>query len=255
MTSHEQYIDIQRRLMRLYETGNELEPAQLERALDGLMGATRQMVRTRRREVSTPITPPGTPPQMRAVPMRRAPQLVDILLPADDLIAGEPDSPPPLRREPQLVTMSASEMNWESVRVFPAAELRPRAHIRPSELIRQIRAVSGVTMAMAAEPMEPQRMTWQRYFITKIKYRAIGKTRYEANCSEDCSICMDRHTNGVSVTTECDHCFGKECWEKWITNRNSNQKCPVCRVACPSIISYTLRAGRKSFERTVDDNA
>ena len=62
MTSHEQYIDIQRRLMRLYETGNELEPAQLERALDGLMGATRQMVRTRRREVSTPITPPGTPP-------------------------------------------------------------------------------------------------------------------------------------------------------------------------------------------------
>jgi|LauGreStaDraftv2_3_1035109.scaffolds.fasta_scaffold40908_2 hypothetical protein len=50
MKSAEQFTNIHRRIMALYERGHKLETEQLERAIDGLIGATIQMVQTRNAE-------------------------------------------------------------------------------------------------------------------------------------------------------------------------------------------------------------
>jgi len=49
-----QFTNIQRRLMNLYENGHLMEKHQLERAIDGLIGATTQMVKLRNLETTLP---------------------------------------------------------------------------------------------------------------------------------------------------------------------------------------------------------
>ena len=43
-----QFMNIQRRLNYLYENGHKMEPEHLQRTVDGLIGATLQMVRHRK---------------------------------------------------------------------------------------------------------------------------------------------------------------------------------------------------------------
>jgi hypothetical protein len=231
MSNNADFINIQRRLMNILENGPNMQPDQLERALDGLVGATRQAVRQQPRYV---VTPPSSPPPARA---------------------RTPEGPPPMRTEPQFIELRGP---FTTVRpdaeLRPAAELRPTAElrpaVRPSVLIREMRAQMGWTARFEAPivPLAPIRgnISWATYSMLCMKKRAIGKARYEAECKETCAICLDKHTNGESVLTEeCKHCFGKECWKNWISNPSGNQKCPTCREECPTVLSYTLRAERR----------
>jgi len=76
--SGEQYINIQRRLLYINEQGHTLTQEQLERALDGLLGAARNLVRINARSAYNVegIMPPP--------PMRTVPQFVDVILPTID---------------------------------------------------------------------------------------------------------------------------------------------------------------------------
>ena len=212
MANNTDFIDIQRRLMNLLDNGHNMQPDQLDRALDGLMGATRQSI-MRQRYVT--VTPPSSPPRARA---------------------RTPEGPPPMRTAPQFIELR------------PTAELRPV--VRPSVLIREMRAQMGWNArfeAPIAAPLAPVgKISWATYSMLCMKKRAIGKAKYEAECKETCAICLDKHTNGESVVTEeCKHCFGKECWQRWMSNPTGNQKCPTCREECPKVLTYTLRAERR----------
>jgi hypothetical protein len=232
MSNNADFINIQRRLMNLLDNGHNMQPDQLERALDGLVGATRQAVR--QQQPRYVVTPPSSPPPARArtpegppPAMRTAPQFIEL---------RTPEGPPPMRTEPQFIELR------------PTAELRPA--VRPSVLIREMRAQMGWTARFEAPiaPIAPVRgkISWATYSLLCMKKRAIGKARYEAECKETCAICLDKHTNGESVLTEeCKHCFGKECWKNWISNPSGNQKCPTCREECPTVLTYTLRAERR----------
>jgi hypothetical protein len=80
-----------------------------------------------------------------------------------------------------------------------------------------------------------------------MKKRTIGAAKFNAKCAEPCSICFETHTNGDSVVTEdCKHCFGKQCWQTWMSQPNGNQCCPECRAPCPKTIFYSQRAERKT---------
>jgi hypothetical protein len=214
MSNNADFINIQRRLMNLLDNGHNMQPDQLERALDGLVGATRQAVR--QQQPRYVVTPPSSPPPARA---------------------RTPEGPPPaMRTAPQFIELR------------PAAELRPA--LRPSVLIREMRAQLGWNARFEAPiaPLAPVRgkISWATYSQLCMKKRAIGKVRYETECKETCAICLDKHTNGESVVTEeCKHCFGKECWKNWMSNPSGNQKCPTCREECPTVLSYTLRAERR----------
>jgi hypothetical protein len=58
-----QFVNIQRRLNYLYENGHKMEPEYLQRTVDGLVGATVQMVRYRkesylRDDLNSPLSDP-----------------------------------------------------------------------------------------------------------------------------------------------------------------------------------------------------
>ena len=87
----------------------------------------------------------------------------------------------------------------------------------------------------------------QRRPILINKKRAIGKARF--NTCFQCSICLEDHKNGDSITTSCGHNYGKECWNRWMTQTNTNYSCPDCRAYCPSTISYSLKPDRKPKQK------
>jgi hypothetical protein len=70
MKSADQFTNIHRRIMALYERGHTLDTEQLERAIDGLIGATIQMVQTRNAEETQQ---PGTAEQKENNPPIRNP--------------------------------------------------------------------------------------------------------------------------------------------------------------------------------------
>lgn len=218
MSSNADFVSAQRRLLNLFENGHTMSLEQELRAILGLHGVTQQMVRNRRDENRNHVTDIPTPGFRVVTPPTSS--------------SRSPIGQPP-----------------EAERRYPPAELRPAVatrftgHVRPSILLREINADIDVT---------PRRMSWEFYRAMYMKKRAIGKARFEANCSDHCAICLDTHTNGDTVLTECKHCFGKECWKNWMTNYSGNQTCPTCREHCPKVFSYTMKRPRSNA--IVDDD-
>jgi hypothetical protein len=238
MSSSADFVSAQRRLFNLFENGHTMTQEQELRCIDDLLGITRQMVRNRRTQhhnlvtVITnqgfrAITPPGSPSHGRAIsPPREAERRY-----------------PPAELRPAAAPRTFPNM-------FAAEERRFTDHVRPSSLLREINTTLG-RVALAQQGRN--NISWGEYFSQCIKYRSIGKARFEANCTEPCAICLETHTNGETVVTEkCQHCFGKQCWENWISNPAGNQTCPTCREHRPKVIIYTMRRSRSNA--MVDDN-
>lgn len=243
MSSNADFVSAQRRLVNLYENGNNMDQEEMVRALDGLLGVTQQMVRNRREEIRTQraVTPPPreqaqAPP---AIVRREWPNLAAATA-ADYLRAGDYEQ--------------AREAIARAERAEALTAARFTGPVRPSALLREINEVTGVIFAERA-PLGQRRdwMSWQFYEPVYIKKRSIGQARFEANCDEACVICFDTHTNGDSVVTECNHCFGKECWKTWMCNPTSNQTCPTCRTDRPNVIAYTMRRARANAMFEEDD--
>ena len=241
----------------------------------------------RRRALTPPITPPASPPRQRPVtPPGSPPAIVRRNWPnlaaasaADYLRAGDYEQ--------------AREAIARAERAEALTAARFTGPVRPSALLREINEDRGVIefrrrrqnidlvnellfaedageteiadeiiqeiRELAAPPpvrLLGQRrdwMSWQFYEPVFIKKRSIGQARFEANCAEACVICLDTHTNGESVVTECNHCFGKECWKTWMCNPTGNQTCPTCRTDRPNVITYTMKRPRSNA--MVDDDA
>ena len=52
---------------------------------------------------------------------------------------------------------------------------------------------------------------------------------------KECSICFEKHPFNDLIRTECNHYFGKSCYERWILSNNS---CPYCRNQNPNIFLF-----------------
>lgn len=107
----------------------------------------------------------------------------------------------------------------------PTAELRPRVTVY-DETFR----------ATARERLNALRMIPRPPTI-----KTISKANFSSDCENMCSICHDTHKKGDSVTTQCEHHFGKQCWDTWMENPYSNRKCPNCREVCYRITTYKTR--------------
>jgi hypothetical protein len=219
--SNADYVQIQRRVLNILDNGPFMDNEQLERALDGLMGATRRMVRTRRLEngqenaviVVERVVPRTVTPERARSPL------------------------PPMRTAPQVIEMR--EIPRAAAQLRPVAELRPAARVVPSVLMQEMRATLGATAAWPEH--------WENCPNLN-KVRAIGRVKFNSDCKEVCSVCLDTHKNHESVTTECGHQFCKQCWYSWMSNPTGNQKCPSCRKHHPKTTTFKLMADRKKRE-------
>ena len=71
-----------------------------------------------------------------------------------------------------------------------------------------------------------------------VKVKRISSDLFATECADVCAICMDKHTIGNSIKTECNHEFGKQCFQMWMQSSNSNRNCPTCRKSCPQIVMF-----------------
>jgi hypothetical protein len=85
------------------------------------------------------------------------------------------------------------------------------------------------------------------------RYKTIKKADFDAPCADSCPICLEIHTKGDSLTTECDHKFGKDCYNFWMNSLSSNKKCPTCRKDCPKVTYYKTRK-TKPIPLIIEDN-
>ena len=85
------------------------------------------------------------------------------------------------------------------------------------------------------------------------RYKTIKKADFDAPCADSCPICLEIHTKGDSLTTECDHEFGKGCYNFWMNSLSSNKKCPTCRKDCPKVTYYKTRK-TKPIPLIIEDN-
>lgn len=125
-----------------------------------------------------------------------------------------------------------------------APPLRPRTPLGPPPVAI---VMPNQTGGLRPTTLTYGRISWHTYSKHYMKKRAIGAAKFNAKCTKQCAICLDTHTNGESVVTEeCQHCFGKQCWQTWMSHSTGNQSCPECRTHRPKTIFYSLRADRKT---------
>lgn len=80
----------------------------------------------------------------------------------------------------------------------------------------------------------------------KTKLKSLSRVELSACCLDSCSICMEKHSKIDTVTTGCGHEFGKNCYASWLNAPHGNQCCPVCRKQSPTLVSYRVRATKKT---------
>ena len=60
----------------------------------------------------------------------------------------------------------------------------------------------------------------------------MSREIFDSRSEYDCGICLEAHLNGYTVTCECNHRFGKKCFDSWSKTCARSKKattCPTCR--------------------------
>ena len=60
----------------------------------------------------------------------------------------------------------------------------------------------------------------------------LSREIFDSRSEYECGICLEAHLNGYTVTCECNHRFGKKCFNSWTKTCARAKKattCPTCR--------------------------
>lgn len=212
--------DIQRRLIGIYENASTWSPDQVERAIDGVVGATREMVRQRNSQNQTL----SILERLLRVRDRTIAQMVDR--------PRTPEGPPPLRTAPQFVEIRSQ------VEILPPMEPVARPVARPVAQLRPA-ARPRVVAPIPYDWSIPEKSTANK------KLKVISKAKIGQNCEKECGICFEFIKKGDTLTTHCEHVFCISCWSTWMNSSNSSKTCPTCRLFMPSVTYYKVRATKK----------
>ena len=207
MTSQDDYTNIQRILLDIYERGHLMEYQQFNQAINQITRNAHIMVRRRRQENAHPVPPVAH--QAGSGLYRTAP-------------LRDPYVPP-------VAHQVGSGLN----RMAPIRDpyIPPRRQVGPY--------TAPLRPVVRRNPLE--------------KMVTIKKADFEAPCIDSCPICLDIHKKGDSLTTECNHEFGKDCYNFWMNSLSSNKKCPTCRKDCPKVTYYKTRK-TKPIPLIIEDN-
>jgi len=202
---HDDYANIQRRLLDIYERGHLMEQQQFNQAIIELTGNVDIMVRRRRQENAPPVPPVAHQAGSYTAPLR------------DPYV-------PPVAHQAWLGLNRMAPLRDPYMPPSPRRQVGPyTAPLRP--VVRR-------------NPLE--------------KMVTIKKAEFDAICTDSCSICLEKHIKGDTIMTECNHEFGIQCYNSWMTAPMSNHKCPSCRKETPRVTMYKTRC-RKPRPIIIED--
>ena len=218
-TSYQQLLDVQSRTQNLYTNLLTMQPDQIERGIDGIVGSAREMVRRRQAE-QTPVTGNS------GLHILQRLNLIRERVETQQAAQG----PPPMRTAPQIVP------------VRPPAELRPAARMPITNIPpRAPRAPRAPRPAQPVDWAVPKRSS---------RFKKLKVVSHEEIWTEaECNVCFEFYTKDKILTTECKHHYCITCWATWMANTQSNKSCPSCRTLCPPVTYYKAKAARRAPQR------
>jgi hypothetical protein len=229
------YIEVNRQLAELWVniSNSEISDNDSEHQLALLMNRLQEMVQLGRLERMTAIEE-----RERRAHENSVRYLRPVLQNQPGPVYVEPVQPPPVRRRPvarrRVITpIENPEPEPTTGRQRRQAPTRRRGR-RPILIIDDDDSPSN-TVNMNVLPY-------------RIKIKTVSKEINDQPCSDTCPICMDTHTKSECIKTECEHEFGKKCFESWMTARNSNKKCPSCRMECSVVTMYKSKKEKQVVE-------
>jgi hypothetical protein len=74
-----------------------------------------------------------------------------------------------------------------------------------------------------------------------IKVLPISKTAFESNNENECGICFESSSKGLTMTTDCGHEYCVKCWHTWYM---SHRSCPTCRNLNPLVTYYKVKESK-----------
>ena len=121
------------------------------------------------------------------------------------------------------------------------SDLRRRQQQARSERAALVRLVRLEQQEVMRREQQDARMRQLQIEATPIKEKMLAKAELNAPMAEECGICLEKHIMKDSVTTSCDHHFGKDCFQQWYTTCRMNAlgvRCPTCRTNNPKTNGY-----------------
>ena len=217
--SSQSYVDVTRQLADLWISlsNNDVSDNDSDRQLELLMNRLQDMVQLRRFERIANIE--ETQRRMTEVSVRYLRPMVQPVIPQPVQI---PNTPPVRRRR----TATRRRVTPEVIQEEP---VRRRGRRRRPIIIDDEPVIDVMPY--------------------RIKIKTVSKEINDQQCNDACPICMDIHTKSECIKTECEHEFGKKCFESWMTARNSNKKCPSCRMECTLVTMYKSKKEKSAVNQ------
>ena len=221
--SSQSYVDVTRQLADLWISlsNNDMSDNDSDRQLDLLMNRLQDMVQLRRFERNASIED-----SQRRLMEFSVRYLRPVVQPGGQVTVQQVVQPQPVRRRRGITRRRVTP------EVIQEEPVRRRGRGRRPILI------------IDDEP-EINVMPY------RIKIKTVSKEINDQPCEDVCPICMDTHIKSECIKTECEHEFGKKCFESWMTSRGSNQKCPSCRMECNVVTMYK---SKKEKTPIIEDN-
>jgi len=79
---------------------------------------------------------------------------------------------------------------------------------------------------------------------TDIQTKVVPVEQLDSFTEDRCGICLFQHTMRDTVSTDCKHHFGKNCFQNWVDTCKQNQRkvqCPCCNKRSPKFHGYRER--------------
>jgi hypothetical protein len=143
--------------------------------------------------------------------------------------------------------IEVNEILLEIVRIKKRKLAEQAARIREQERIREQQRLEGIERARSFLADLAELNQQRNRPKTKEINQIISEKEYNS-CSEECSICLDSHTKGKTIVTDCNHRFGKECFQDFEKKQLGSNKCPLCRCKYTQFTGYCYS---KSLDKPV----
>ena len=128
-------------------------------------------------------------------------------------------------------------------------ELHQNKQIIEQQMENEIQDILETTRKRKQEKEQKKEIKRQKLeekgIPTDIQTKVVPPDQLDVFTEDRCGICLFQHTMRDTITTNCNHHFGKICFQNWVDTCKQNQRklqCPCCNKRSPKFHGYRERS-------------
>ena len=136
-------------------------------------------------------------------------------------------------------------LNYSQNRLFDLVSAKQNVENNMEREIENILEENKKRKAIKEEKKEVKRQKLEEKGIpSDIQTKVIPSEQLNVFTEDRCGICLIQHTMRDTITTNCKHHFGKNCFQNWVETCKQQQRkvqCPCCNKRSPKFHGYRER--------------